>query len=230
MILRNRDATWLISADRFAFGNFRFAPCAVGEHPDCGASPYSKLSAPICQNRYPSPSLRPDPCGVRPLLHGRMGFPACWPGGADWFSAGGIRFRPRRTLLRFGRLNVFAGGRAECVLPGLFAPLRWLGWSAAACQTCRRINVMPLSAVSAARPSRLRPTAMSWPVPRLVPLAGRSATTWASAGNLTVRPYSGLTASTPEPSGQAAPVVFCFDARRLPWRALKRGQRCSRRS
>lgn len=70
MILRNPGATWLIPADRFAFGNFGFAQCPHGEHADCGASPYSKLSAPICQNRYPSPSLRPGPSGVRPTLFG----------------------------------------------------------------------------------------------------------------------------------------------------------------
>src|SRR5690606_25285914 len=165
-------------ADRFLTGNFVFAQMARPAHAPCGASPYSKLRAPTCQNRYPSPSLRPDPIGVRPLLsqdgRPRFGRHCAADGRHSWR----IRFSAAGNTLELFFISTLTGGRAECVIQGSSLPSRWWEVSPAACKTT------PSAAL------RARPLARSLPTLRAtvrsrVPSSARapvsSATTRASA-------------------------------------------------
>ncbi len=162
MFSRSRACFGRNPADRFLVGNFGFASAPDGEHAVCGASPYSKHHAPICQNRYPSPSLWPGPFGVRPLL--------LWaPGCKD--SAGAIRqpAAEHRKSRRFhfsvpafsldsARITNLAGGRAECVFPNSSSVLRsWPRLRVA----CRRTASGRLQALRRARLSQVRPTTTS---------------------------------------------------------------------
>ena len=214
-------------ADRFPAGNFAFAQTARQAHASCGASPYSKLRAPICQNRYPSPSLRPDPTGVRPLLS-RDGRPRvrrhC---AADWQGSCRICFSMAGNALKSAAKRTLTGGRAECVIQGSSLPSRWWEVSPAACKTT------PSAAL------RARPLARSLPtlratvrsrVPSSAQAQASSATTRASATDTLTAALSRPQVSCIRAIGAVRPGgPLCFRGRGTPARPEK-GTTCSRRS
>ena len=119
MFLRNRGENWRKPADRFENGNFRFAQSAIGEHADSGATPFSKLYAPICPNRYHyryrSPSMWPDPLGVRPFSLGRP-FRLCLTTAT---SGDRNRFSSATFSLRSTQTRVLEGGSPEKDFAGI---------------------------------------------------------------------------------------------------------------
>ncbi len=226
MILRNHSVFGREIADRFPFGNFEFARTAVGGHADCGASPYSKHCAPICQNRYPSPSLRPGPSGVRPLLSegpvrtGRQ--PA-----ADCAFSRRFHFRAPADRIKCGRITNLAEGRAVCGSPN--PSLRW--------PLSARLPGASITMPNAGWPAQpaersllTRLAEMPLPAPLSAVLAASSATISASAANhLTARPTGRLTDrnQTIAASSRGGFFVYAPAARRL---SHPEGQRCSRKS
>ena len=114
------------AAECFPFGNFSFAVGALSDNAGDGAIPYSKRFAPNCQNRYPSPSKRPDPFGVRSCLSKviRQSF-------ADAAKSRRIHFRLLRERVDSGPITNLAGGREKCgtrnISLDLWSLRRWPG-------------------------------------------------------------------------------------------------------